>query len=221
MTKKVLVTGANGFVGSHVLEALQSFDGVEVIAACRKRKKLLDGFDGEVREGDLRDEAYLQSVVKGVDVICHAAAWTSLTGHRDETRQLYLEPTLRLIAVAKAAGVGRFINISTTSAASPGKSCDPMSAGIPRSFWPHLCSVVAIEDALRAAATSTFKVVNLRLGIFAGKRYALGLLPILVPRLKTHLVPWVGGGRTSLPITDGRDIGPIRSCPVVNTQAGR
>jgi nucleoside-diphosphate-sugar epimerase len=35
----------------------------------------------------------------------------------------------------------------------------------------------------------------------------LGLLPILVPRLKTHLVPWVAGGRTSLPIIDGRDIG--------------
>jgi nucleoside-diphosphate-sugar epimerase len=45
------------------------------------------------------------------------------------------------------------------------------------------------------------------MGIFAGQRYALGVLPILVPRLKTHLVPWVASGRTSMPIIDGRDIG--------------
>lgn len=50
-------------------------------------------------------------------------------------------------------------------------------------------------------------MINLRLGLFAGRRYALGLLPILIPRLKTHLVPWVNGGRTSMPIIDGRDIG--------------
>jgi nucleoside-diphosphate-sugar epimerase len=60
---------------------------------------------------------------------------------------------------------------------------------------------------LREVANATFCTVNLRLGLFAGSRYALGLLPILVPRLKTHLVPWVKGGKTSMPITDGRDIG--------------
>jgi nucleoside-diphosphate-sugar epimerase len=49
--------------------------------------------------------------------------------------------------------------------------------------------------------------VNLRLGLFVGSRYALGLLPILVPRLKTHLVPYVAGGHTSMPLIDGRDVG--------------
>lgn len=50
-------------------------------------------------------------------------------------------------------------------------------------------------------------MVNLRLGLFAGQRYSLGILPILLPRLNTRLVPWVGGGKTGLPIIDGRDIG--------------
>ena len=207
MVKSVLVTGANGFVGSHVLEALQQRDDVRVIAACRDRQKLLAGFSGEVREGDLRDPEYRKNVVAGVDVLCHAAAWTSLWGHRQASHDLYLQPALALIEAARAAGVQRFINTSTTSAASPDRSTDPMSRGIPRPFWPHLCNVVAIEDALRERAGPGFQVVNLRLGIFAGKRYALGILPILTPRLKTHLVPWVAGGRTSLPIVDGRDIG--------------
>lgn len=50
-------------------------------------------------------------------------------------------------------------------------------------------------------------MINLRLGLFAGKRYSIGILPILLPRLKTHLFPWVSGGKTRLPIIDGRDIG--------------
>lgn len=47
----------------------------------------------------------------------------------------------------------------------------------------------------------------MRLGIFAGEHYGLGIIPILLPRLKTHLVPWIEGGRTRLPIADGRDYG--------------
>jgi len=190
-----------------ILEALQQRNDVKIIAACRNRNKLLHQFEGQVREGDLRDENYRQSVVEGVDVLCHAAAWTSLYGHHKNSRQLYLEPTLGLIEAARSAGVKRFVNTSTTSTASPECSADPMSRGIPRPFWPHLCNVIAIEDALRERAGQNFQVVNLRLGIFAGKRYSLGVIPILVPRLKTHLVPWVAGGNTHLPIIDGRDIG--------------
>ncbi len=207
MIAKVLVTGANGFVGSHVLQALQQLGDVRVIAACRDKTKLPADFRGEVRAGDLRDAKYREALVKDVDVLCHAAAWSSLWGHADESRALFLQPGLALIQAAREAGVRRFVNTSTTSAAAPDHSADPDSSGIPRPLWPHLCNVIEIEDVLRVQANPHFQVVNLRLGIFAGQRYALGVLPILMPRLKTHLVPWVAGGRTSLPIIDGRDIG--------------
>jgi len=68
---------------------------------------------------------------------------------------------------------------------------------------------------MRAKANNVTAMINMRFGIFAGEHYALGILPILLPRLKTHLVPWVAGGKTSLPVIDGRDIGEAMKCAVM------
>ncbi len=203
----VLVTGANGFVGSHALEALMETPGTRPIAACRDRAKLLPTFNGEVREGDISDPAYLNRLLDGVDVICHAAAWSSVWGHAEESRRLFLEPTLALMAACVEKGISRIINVSSTTAAAPDRSDDPMSRGIHHKVWPHMRSIVVIEDYLRDCDADRTTRVNLRFGLFAGRRYGLGLLPLLLPRLKTHLVPWVADGKTSMPIIDGADIG--------------
>ncbi|HEB59800.1 MAG TPA: NAD(P)-dependent oxidoreductase [Gammaproteobacteria bacterium] len=203
---RVLLTGATGFVGSHALEALDTCPDVELVAAVRDPRRLLPGFKGEVRRGDLRDPRYVDAIVRDVQVVVHAGTWSSLFSHRQESRELFLKPALALIDAAVRQGVSRFINISTTSAAAPDCAEDPNSRGIPRYFWPHLTNIVRIENHMRNHSTWATTMVNLRCGIFVGQRYGLGVLPILLPRLRTHLVPWVGGGRTRLPLVDGRDI---------------
>ena len=207
ITNRVLVTGSTGFVGSHALEAISTDETLEVIAACRDRSRLPKSFKGETRIGDIHNGEYLNSLFDGVDTVCNAFAWTSMYSHAKESSRLFLQPSLQLIDSAINSGVKRFINVSTTSASSPDTSTDAMSKGISRHYWPHLCNVIAIENYLRERANQNFTVINLRLGLFAGNRYAIGLLPILLPRLKTHFVPWVSGGHTSMPIIDGRDIG--------------
>ncbi|MDQ5768687.1 NAD-dependent epimerase/dehydratase family protein [Thiothrix subterranea] len=203
----ILVTGANGFIGSHTLHWLAQQPNIRLIAACRDKRKIPGGFSGEVREGDLRDETYLTRLLEGVDVVVNAMAWTSLWGHSNESNALFFQPTRKLIDQYRRSNASRFVNISTTSAAAPQGSADALSEGIPRHFWPHLCNVIRIENDLRQQASPEKSVVNLRLGIFVGEHYGLGVLPILLPRLKTHLVPWVQGGNTHLPLVDGRDCG--------------
>jgi nucleoside-diphosphate-sugar epimerase len=209
MAHSILVTGATGFVGSHVLEELLQIGhkDLHIIAACRDRRNLLPGFNGEVREGDLRDPEYLDHVLVGADILIHCAAWTSLWGKRKESEELFLTPSLELIDKALEWRVKRFVFISTTSAASPEYSADANNPGIPRRYWPHLNNVIKIENAMRENSYHGMSMVNLRLGLFAGERYALGLLPILLPRLQTRLVPWVARGKTGLPIISGKDIG--------------
>jgi nucleoside-diphosphate-sugar epimerase len=209
MAHSIVITGATGFVGSHVLEEVNRIGhkDLHIIAACRDRRKLIPEFKGEVREGDLRDPDYIDRVLAGADIVCHCAAWTSLWGKKRESTKLFLKPTLKLIDKALEWRVKTFVNISTSSAAAPQNSSDAYSHGIPKRYWPHLNNVITIENTMRDNAYRGTSMVNLRLGIFAGQRYSIGVLPILLPRLKTHLVPWVAAGKTGLPIIDGRDIG--------------
>ncbi|VAW82754.1 hypothetical protein MNBD_GAMMA13-1729 [hydrothermal vent metagenome] len=186
--KTVLVTGATGFLGSHVLEALMSNKDIHLIAACRKPAKLLPGFKGDVRQGDLTDRTYIKQLTQDVDVICHAAAWTSLWAHREEEQRYYREPTLALIDAAIAARVQRFIFDSSVVVAGPHRDGTPLAdhepAKHPR-FWPHMDIVVDIENHMRKQADRGTTMVSLRCG---------------------HLVPWVASGKACVPLVDGRDL---------------
>jgi len=214
--KTILVTGATGFVGSHTLKALSAMPDVKVIAACRSKAKMDKAFKGELRVGDIRDENYLNDLLDGVDVLVNAMAWSSLWGCEKESEELFLKPQVKLIDAYMKSNASNCVNISSTSVASPDNSADAKNPGNEQKFWPHLNNVVKIENYLKDVATKHKSVINLRLGLFAGEHYALGLLPILVPRMKTHLVPWVAGGQTGMPVLDGRDIGQAMSLAAIN-----
>ncbi len=206
----VLITGATGFLGSHVLEALLSDDTIHTIAACRNPSKLLPSFKGEVRQGDLMDRDYIRRVARGVDVVCHTAAWTSLWAHEREEREHFRDPTIALIDAAVTMGVKRFIFDSTPIVSGPHRDGSPVGDEEPgkrQPFWPHLNMVIDIEDHMRKQSGRGTGMVVLRCGHFLGERYGKGLLSLLLPRLKTHLVPSVAGGRARVPLVYGGDLG--------------
>ncbi len=204
--QRVLVTGASGFVGRSILRAMSRRDDLLVVAACRRPERLPAEFRGEVRVGDLRDSAYRASVVQGIDAICHAGTWSSLWGHRKAEQAQFLEPALDLVEQSIRAGVNRFI-LTGTLVTSPPPSGAPLSDFAPpqrTGFWPHLDALIALDDFMRREQHRGTKMVHLRLGHFVDPDNALGLVPALVPRLRTRLVPWIDQGRARLALV-GRD----------------
>jgi dihydroflavonol-4-reductase len=123
MPRTALVTGANGFLGCHVVRALVS-EGAEVRAFVRRDsdRRGLDGVPHEPVLGDLRDRDSLQAAARGCDEIYHVAAdyrlWVP------DPASMYaanVDGTRNVIAAARSAGVPRMVHTSTVGALGIGK----------------------------------------------------------------------------------------------------
>lgn len=126
MTKRVLVTGAGGFIGSHLTEAL-AHDGWQVRAMVRYTSRGRAGWldDGEasrnpaveIAAGDIRDQAFVRSCVKDCDVVMNLAALVGIPYSYVAPSQ-YVETnimgTLNVLLAARDFGTGMVIQTSTS-----------------------------------------------------------------------------------------------------------
>jgi nucleoside-diphosphate-sugar epimerase len=110
---KVLVTGANGFLGRSIVRALLR-NGDQVRAMVRPG----GGFDVEgveVVEADLTDAASIRRAVDGVEGVIHAAARVLTTGKWEEFAEANVRGTRRVIRAAVEAGCSVIVHISSLS----------------------------------------------------------------------------------------------------------
>jgi uncharacterized protein YbjT (DUF2867 family) len=94
---RVLVTGAGGFVGTHVAERLEA-DGHEVVRFSRRTG------------GDVTDPASLEAAAQGAGAIVHLVA--ILEGTPEQFEAVNAQGPANAVAAAKAAGVRRFLHMS-------------------------------------------------------------------------------------------------------------
>lgn len=112
-----LVTGATGFLGSHIVERLVR-DGrrVRVLARPSSDTRFLDSLGVEKITGDLTDPSSVERACRDVEVVYHAAAKVGDWGPRREFERDIVEATRNLAQAAQQASIRRFVHISSVSA---------------------------------------------------------------------------------------------------------
>ena len=108
---KILVTGANGFIGPKVVHALRA-QGRDVRALVRRpdRATYLGGLGAEVVAGDVTDQVSLLGAIKGCTHVVHLVA--IINGRPDQFHEVMTVGTQNLISASKAEGVQRFVLMS-------------------------------------------------------------------------------------------------------------
>ena len=115
---KVLVTGASGMLGRETARALAARG--EDVRLLQRRPAGLEGFEEVL--GSVTDPAACQRAVEGVQAVVHLAAKVSVTGPHPEYVATNVDGTANLLAAARAAGVSRFVMVSSPSVAHAGSA---------------------------------------------------------------------------------------------------
>ena len=117
---RVLVTGATGFLGGHLIEEMARGPHVPVCAhrqGSDTRRIDLLGLEKAVL--DLTDRDSMLQALKGVYAVVHLAAYYTFTGKKEMYDKVNVQGTADLLEACKEAGVRRFLYCSSTEAMRP------------------------------------------------------------------------------------------------------
>jgi oxidoreductase len=133
-----LVTGASGFLGSHLVEALvERGESVRALVRRTSNTEHLENLGVEMVLGDLADLTSLKSAVRGVDRLYHCAALVSDWGTWGAFRSFNVNGVANILEAAREAAVGKIIHISTTDVYGyPNRPADETAAHTKRG-WPY------------------------------------------------------------------------------------
>lgn len=208
---KALVTGATGFVGSHLVRLLNE-QGYSVRALYRSTHKLavLDGLDYEGIQGDLDDVDVLKSACEGCDVVFHVAAkadyWKD--DDKDLMMRINVDGTRNVLLAAQSTGVKRVIftsSASTIGFREDGQAADetqPFNLP-PERFW-YGYSKVKAEEVVAEFVADGLDVVILNPTVIIGPgdlNSISGTFIIETARFQ-WLAPMSSGGLAAIDVRD-------------------
>lgn len=187
---KILVTGANGFIGSSLISHLCNDKRFEVVGTARSESAALNAAGVEIRICNLCPTVDLELDLSDVDVLIHTAGLAHVRPesalHRNEFEAINTDGTLNLANKAAASGVKRFIYLSSIKAvgdSSPkDKPLTPHCLEQPQD--PYGISKLKAENGLhKVASLSQLEVTIIRPPLVYGAGVK-GNLQTLVSLLK-------------------------------------
>ena len=201
----VLVTGASGLVGSHVVAALVA-RGEPVRALVRPASRaMVLRLGAEAVPGDVTDPAIWHAAAHGVRAIVHAAAIVQRRASWEQYVAVNVDATRLAVDAARAAGA-LLVHISSVAVysgsaaypATPGRRDEdcPFQAIATPDFYARTKRLA--EDLVRAAATRRdLDAVALRPTVIYGERDRL-FTPRVIRAARLPFVPQIGSGTNRL-----------------------
>ncbi|HAG82914.1 MAG TPA: epimerase [Cyanobacteria bacterium UBA12227] len=196
---KVLVTGANGFTGSHLVKALEK-RGDSVIGLVRKSSNLthLSGCQIQLIYGDITDREALRQAMTGVDWVFHTAAYVELgLVNAKKMEQVNVEGTRAVLEIAQTVGVSKVVYCSTIGVFgdTKGKIIDETFQRTQTDFSSaYDYTKYQAQELVNQFATQGLPIVSiLPSGIFGADDPHFG--PVIQQFLKGRLKIWAGGDR--------------------------
>jgi len=116
--KKIIITGASGFLGGRVLKALKSrFPNTELVGTGRRahRTEEFRAIGCEFVAGDLTSKLFCSKLLVGADLVIHCAALSSPWGKYENFYQSNVVATQNLLTLAQKEKAQKFIFIATPS----------------------------------------------------------------------------------------------------------
>jgi nucleoside-diphosphate-sugar epimerase len=198
-----LVTGATGFLGGATSRTLRA-QGHEVIATGRDRERgaRLSAQQLRFEPADLCDAAATQRLCQGVDAVVHCAALSSPWGAREAFQRANVEATHTLLAASQAAGVRRFVQVSTPSIYMGGgdrelvREDDPL----PPPVNHYAATKLAAEALVQRAHAQGLSSVILRPRAIFGPGDT-SIFPRVLRALETRRLPIIGTGQNRVDLT--------------------
>ena len=202
---KALVTGATGFVGSHLVDQLLARgDQVSALVRSPSRAAPLAARGVRLITGDLAATEALADAAAGQDVVYHSAA---LTGARNEAEFLLAnrDGTGAVLAAAMAANVPRFVHISSAAAGGPSAPGVPRTGAeatdLPVTMYGR--SKLAAELLVRGA---TLHWTILRPPAVYGPRDTTNFLDVFRTAKRLGVAPVFGDGSQQLSLVHVHDL---------------
>jgi nucleoside-diphosphate-sugar epimerase len=110
---RALVTGATGFVGGHLTQALlRRGDSVRVLARTAARAAALASAGADVRVGDVGEAASIAGIADGIDTVFHLVR-SPTSASKAEFERIDVRGTELMLREARRAGVRRFVYVGT------------------------------------------------------------------------------------------------------------
>jgi nucleoside-diphosphate-sugar epimerase len=204
---KVLLTGANGFVGSHVLDSLRA-RGITTAVLLRPagNKRFIEAHlpHVEVRTGSLGDAQSLSAAMQDITHVIHCAGCTKAL-RVSEFHQVNHVGTRHVVAAVnqQKGRIQRLVHISSLAAGGPATPDKPARENDPPNpITEYGNSKLAGEQEVRGACEAEH--VILRPPAVYGPRDTACLA--LFKAVKAHILPRLGSGRLALSLVFVKDL---------------